>query len=65
MRLCASIFTKTKMYYLQNKKLLIILSIWYNYLIALNEAFELTDVTPTTRIGKPKKNREIQVYPCI
>lgn len=50
MRLCASIFTKTKMYYLQNKKLLIILSIWYNYLIALNEAFELTDVTPTTRI---------------
>ena len=55
MRLCASIFTKTKMYYLQNKKLLIILSIWYNYLIALNEAFELTDVTPTTRIGKPKK----------
>ena len=59
MRLCASIFTKTKMYYLQNKKLLIILSIWYNYLIALNEAFELTDVTPTTRIGKPKK-REIQ-----
>ena len=63
MRLCASIFTKTKMYYLQNKKLLIILSIWYNYLIALNEAFELTDVTPTTRIGKPKKKREIQVYP--
>ena len=55
MRLCASIFTKTKMYYLQNKKLLIILSIWYNYLIAINEAFELTDVTPTTRIGKPKK----------
>jgi len=32
--------------YLQNKKLLIILSILWYYMIALNEAFEMTDVTP-------------------
>ena len=54
--------------YLQNKKLLIILSILWYYMIALNEAFEMTDVTPK-RIGKKeainnivqsKKIREIK-----